>query len=302
MDLTGLSNYVNENAHELINKSLMGSISMGELFVMPGIKSSETINLIGTQLNAVVGHCSVPSGDITAITQREMKVVEISTGEEICIADLNKFYTQAQLNKGSYDEELGFDSIYAEAKAEAIQKMVEKQIWAGSVANGAGNLALVDGFVQLFSAGIGQIAGNTIGATVIDATNIIDVVNATVAARHADSISTASKIFIGAELFELYTTALVNANLYHFNGESLNGRISVPGKNVTVIATDGLIGTNKLYLEVGDNFRVGTDLLSELGEDFKMWFSEDKQKFVFLAKYKLGVQVARPDYAVEFSL
>jgi hypothetical protein len=71
----------------------------------------------------------------------------------------------------------------------------------------------------------------------------------------------------------------------------------VPGTNVRITAVRGLNGSNKAYLTPASNIYVGTDLLSD-SEDFKIWYSQDNDEVRFKSKFKLGVQVAFPEFVV----
>jgi spore coat polysaccharide biosynthesis protein SpsF (cytidylyltransferase family) len=75
----------------------------------------------------------------------------------------------------------------------------------------------------------------------------------------------------------------------------------VPGTNVKVVAVRGLNSQNKMYLSKASNFYFGTDLLND-SEDFRIHYSQDNDEVRFLAKWKMGVQVAFPDLVVAFKL
>ena len=64
-----------------------------------------------------------------------------------------------------------------------------------------------------------------------------------------------------------------------------------PGTNIRVIAVRGLNTANRVLLAEASNLYIGTDLLSD-AEDFKVFYSQDFDEVRFLAKFKLGVQVA----------
>jgi hypothetical protein len=71
----------------------------------------------------------------------------------------------------------------------------------------------------------------------------------------------------------------------------------VPGTNVKVVAVRGLNGLGRFAIASASNMYVGTDLLSD-AEDFKIFYSQDNDEVRFLAKWKIGVQVAWLDEVV----
>jgi len=74
-----------------------------------------------------------------------------------------------------------------------------------------------------------------------------------------------------------------------------------PGTNVKLVAVRGLNNTDRMVLSTTSNMVFGTDLLND-SEDFKIFYSEDDDIVKFRAKFKMGVQVAFPEFIVDFEL
>ena len=75
----------------------------------------------------------------------------------------------------------------------------------------------------------------------------------------------------------------------------------VPGTNVKVVAVKGLNGTSRLILSRQANLYIGTDLLND-AEQFSIFYSKDNDEVRFVAKLKIGTQLAFPEFVVEFTL
>ena len=104
--------------------------------------------------------------------------------------------------------------------------------------------------------------------------------------------------------FRTYAKALRDANLFHYDGSENQGgefTMMVPGTNVRVVAVKGLNGTSRMELSRVANMYVGVDMLND-AEDFRIFYSQDNDEVRFLAKWKLGVQVAFPEFVVDFIL
>lgn len=297
LNLLGLTAYVDQEKLPLIKKSILKGRTAELITVQPGIKSAAAINILGSTINAMAGACGwAPSGS-TALTQRNITVVDLQIPEAICLTDLEAYYTQKMMNPGSYNETIPFEGLYAEEKADQIQALVDDLAWKGNTSTGVGNLALVDGFIKLLTAANGCVESSYSGS--FTAGNVVDAVDDMVAKVNTDVINLDDlKLMVGYEVYRLYAKALRDANLFHYTGaEGTDFRMMIPGTNVEIVAVRGLNNTNKAYLTPASNLYMGTDLLND-AENFAIWYSQDNDEVRFKAKFKLGVQVAFPEFVV----
>ena len=308
LDVTGLSVYTDENKMDLIKKSVLQGRTMDYVTIQPDIKSSATINIIDSTLVGQAGSCGWSASGTTALTQRELSVCPIKINEAICLDTLESYYTQKMMNPGSYNEEIPFEQLFAEEKAIKINDMIEGIVWKGDTVSGSGNLALCDGFLALtdtLGATAGIVDGNTTGATGINAANVIDIVDGMVDSIPADIIDSEDLVlFMGYDTYRTYAKALRDANLFHYTGAENQGESfsqMIPGTNVKAVATKGLNGTNRMILSRSANLYVGVDMLND-AEDFSIFYSKDNDEVRFLAKFKIGVQYAFPEFVVDFTL
>lgn len=306
LNLGGLTAYVDENKMPLIKKSVLGGRTLDYITVQPDIKSTATINIIDSDLVVQAGGCGWSQSGTTSLTQRELSVCNLKINEVICVDDLQSYYTQKMMNPGSYNETIPFEEIYADEKAGKIGAVIEDMIWKGNTDSGVGNLALCDGFIELLDGlSASTIDGNPLALSALTANNVIGAIDALVNSVDVNIIDADDLVlFVGYDTYRLWATALRNANMFHYTGaESQEDAFSqmVPGTNVKVIATKGLNGSNRAYLSRGANFYFGTDLLND-AEDFKIWYSEDNDEVRFASKFKVGVQVAFPEFVSVFKL
>jgi hypothetical protein len=309
LNVSGLSTYTDENKMPLIKKSVLGGRTLQYITVQPDIKSSAAINIIDSTLDAQAGACGWNAAGTTALSQRNLAVCPLKINEAICLDTLESYYTQKMMNAGSYNTDIPFEQIFAEEKAGKINALIDDIIWKGNTDSGSGDLALCDGFIYLFentAASGSTVAGNTGSVTAITAANVIAVVDAMAAAVPADIIDSEDLVlFMGYDIYRLWATALRNANLFSYTGaeNQLGDGFSqmIPGTNIKVVAVRGLNSQNKMFLSRGANFYFGTDLLSD-AEDFAIFYSEDNDEVRFRAKWKMGVQVAFPEFVVAFTL
>jgi hypothetical protein len=70
-------------------------------------------------------------------------------------------------------------------------------------------------------------------------------------------------IYMGRDYFRVYTTALKNANMFHYNADSTDGEIVVPGTSIKVIALNGLNASKRVIAARKSNMFIGCDLDGE---------------------------------------
>lgn len=303
--LSGLSAYTNEFAMDLIKEAVLRGRTVDLIQVQGGIKSSATINRLSTTINAQAGACGWSATGSTTLDQRTISVCDIKVNESICLNDLENYYTQVQMNPGSYNTDIPFEQLFAENKRDQIMALVEDLIWRGDT-GGSGNLALCNGFKKLFDAGITASSayyGTYSTNTTTLKNEIIDKVDQAIAKINTDIIDTDDlHLFMSYADYRIYAAALRDANYFAYTGAENQGQDFSqihPGTNVRVIAVRGLNGANRWVLAQASNLYVGTDLLSD-AEDFKIFYSQDNDEVRFLAKWKLGVQVAYLDEVVYY--
>lgn len=303
LNLAGLNAYTNEFALDLIKEAVLKGRTTDLVTVQGGIKSAATINRLSTIINAQAGACGWNATGSTILDQRTITVCDIKINESICLNDLEAYYTQVQMNPGSYNTDIPFEQLFAENKRDQIMALIEDLIWKGDTVGGSGNLALCNGLNVLFNTGI--TASNTAQygtySTANVANEIIDKIDEAVSKVNANVIDAEDlHIFMSYPLFRTYAKALRDANLFHYTGAENQGgdfTLMVPGTNVRAIAVRGLNGINRFALTPASNIYVGTDLMSD-AEDFRIFYSQDNDEVRFLAKWKLGVQVAYLEHVV----
>jgi hypothetical protein len=302
LNVSGLSVYTDENKMDLIKKSILEGRTMEFITVQPDIKSSATINIIDSTLVGQAGACGFNNDGETVLTQRAISVVPIKVNESICLNTLESYYTQKMMNPGSYNESIPFEQLYAEEKAGKISAMIEDIIWKGDTALvGAGNLALADGLLKLIDSLGTVVDGNVAAETAITAANIVSIIDGMVGVVPTDVIDKDDLVlFVGYDTYRTYAKALRDANLFHYTGAENSDFIQiVPGTNVKVVSVRGLNGTNRMVLSTSSNIYAGTDLLSD-SEDFRLFYSQDNDEVRFIAKFKIGIQVAFPSFVISY--
>lgn len=305
-NVTGLTNYTNEQSTELVVKSLFGGKTAALLQaagqVQVGVKSAEALNILDSDVYFQADGCGYTASGNTTFSQRTITVGKIKVEETLCPKTLEAKWMQTQIAAGS-PESVPFEEQIGNEKSSKIAKLLEVAMWQGDTAtsNTNPNTNKFDGFVKIIGDAT-AVDGNTSSATAITSANIDDLVDDMYAATPADIADADDLVlFVGIDTFKKYTTALRNNNLFHYAADSEGMEIMIPATNVKMIGVGGLNGVDKMYLGRISNFFVGTDLANE-EEEYKFWYSNDNDEVRFRATMKYGCQVAFPDQIVEFIL
>jgi hypothetical protein len=309
-DVTALTNYTKENEALLVTSSVLGAKTATLIKnagnVLPGVKSSEKVNIMDTDaIFQAGGTCGFNSSGTTSFSQRTLTVGKIKINESLCPKTLETKYLQKALPEGSRYDSIAFAADYTDKKAARIAAQLETALWAGDTASANVNLNKFDGLVKLIGTSAVEANNTTYygtPATSITSTNVVAIVDALYKAIPAQVVAKDDMtIFVSQDVFRTYTIALKNANMfnYSFDGKA-DSEFFLPGTSVKVVATPGLNGINKLYAMRLSNLFLGVDLLDEEANRWELFFAKEADEVRFVSEFKMGVQVAFLDEIASF--
>ena len=308
LDLSALTNYVEENAQQLTAAAIFSaktaSLIEAKGNVQVGIKSAETINVLTTDaVFQAGGTCGFSSSGTTSITQRQITVGKIKVQEAICPKTFEAKYTQKALRVGSTYDYMAYATDFTNQKVQRIGAALETAIWQGDTASGTANLNKFMGFATIINAlGFGgsgdPINGNTSALTTLTKSNVRQAVDEIFQAIPAALLDKDDfVIFCGNDTFREYVVALRDANLFHYTVDAANMEIIVAGTNIKLIGVNGLNGTDYMVGICMSNMYLGTDMLNEQ-DKFELFYAKEADEMRFVVEFKLGCQVAFTDEVV----
>jgi hypothetical protein len=115
-NVTGLTNYTNEQSTELVIKSLFGSKTAAVLQaagqVQVGVKSAEALNILSSDVFFQADGCGYTASGNTTFSQRVITVGKIKVEETLCPKTLEAKWMQTQIAPGSpesvpFEEQIG---------------------------------------------------------------------------------------------------------------------------------------------------------------------------------------------------
>lgn len=315
LNLGNLTKYTDQLATDLIYKSvLQGRTFETGVSIQTNVKFADALNLMTSNLIGIAGgSCGYSATGSVTLSQRSLEVCPITVFENNCLNDLEQYWAGKLMRAGSYNEQLPFEQVYTEEKVVKIQALIEDLFWRGSKAGNntgagstTGNLTLCDGIINTleFTSATQSVirAGATFsGFAKADAIAIIDAVIAAANTSAADILGQPDlNIYISYGNFTTLMQALREANYFHYDSNFGDFRVNnYLGTNWNIIAVRGLNGTNKIVATYAANLYYGVDLENDF-ETFEMWYERFQDLVYFRSKFKMGAQVAFPEFIVAY--
>jgi hypothetical protein len=310
-DVTALPAYTEQNAMDLIVKSVAGGRLAQYANIQPDVKTTTTINILDTDVVFQADGCSRSASGTTTLTQRNLTPGAVAIHEDLCMTDLAAKYTALMLRQGltAEKEEVPFADLYFEQKIARVQKAIEVADWQGDLASGTANLNKYDGLVKIIGAAT-AVNGNPTGITVatgITNANVIGILTGMAELMPEDIMDADDlKLFVGMDTFLKYQKAIADGNYFHYVVEGgYTAELPLIGfPNVTVCATPGLSGlaAGNCFLMRASNIYIGVDLPEEESNDVRSWYDPNDRIFKVTMAFRRAVNVAFPDQVVEFIL
>lgn len=296
-NLSSLATYTEEVGGELMRKAILEGETAKIIKVQPGVKGSQSINLLDSTLVVQDGSCGWNSSGATTYTQRDITVCQYKVNEALCPQDLNDYWLGQLLTPGSYNETVPFEEQISILKTQQISQYIENQIWQASSAT-----TCFSGFKELIN-NTAEVITVT-GTSALTSTNALTQVDLLVESIPDDIVNrTDLVVFMSHANYRKYLINYRTANYYHFNPEDSyqNFKTFHPATNILVHPVGGLNASNKLVLAPAGYMVLGVDLMSD-SETLKMFYSVDFDEVRLRSNFKVGVQIAWPQFVIQNGL
>lgn len=291
LNVSTLSNYVEEKRLPLIAKSFLRGKTIDLIQIETGVLQDTALNLVSAQVEFGDGaSCGWNATDGVALSQRILKPTFLKVNQSFCDKSLLKKWASYEVKLAAGREQLPFEEKFMEEIANAINESIEKLVWQGD----SSHTNEPDGFLKILEAGGSGVVSATWSAGTTAYNKIKAVYNA-IPANIIDKEDTV--IFVGEETYREFIQDLVAANLYHFSPDYKAGEYMVPGTSIRVIAVNGLNGTGKIVAGRLSNFFYGVGAEDDK-DTFDFWYSQDSREFRLAVYFAIAVQVAYPNEIV----
>ena len=272
LNVSTLSNYVEEKRLPLIAKSFLRGKTIDLIQIETGVLQDTALNLVSAQVQFGDGaSCGWNATDGIALSQRILKPTFLKVNQAFCDKDLLKKWASYEVKLAAGREQLPFEEKFMEEIANAINESIEKLVWQGD----SSHTNEPDGFLKILETGGSGVVSATWSAGTTAYNKIKTVYNA-IPANIIDKEDTV--IFVGEETYREFIQDLVAANLYHFSPDYKAGEYMVPGTSIRVIAVNGLNSTGKIVAGRLSNFFYGVGAEDDK-DTFDFWYSQDNREF-----------------------
>ena len=282
-DVSALPAYTDQLSLDLISKVVLKTDLLDYVDLRSGFTSGTVaINLVDADLPVSALSCGWASDGQVTYSQVNVTIESLQSKTEMCIEDLRAKYTSAFMNSGTGNDFLPFEQVISESYTDKLRKYNE-----GFLINGFGTTLGLKG--QVTSAnGANLQAGVPAAWTATNAyeqaLDLYDAIDESVKDRD-DLI-----MVVSPDAYRALVRALVAQNLYHFNSVEGNDIMILPGTNVTVVKSSGLVGSNYKFAGPGKMILAATGLTDEL-DTFRFFYDEAADVMKFRAAWRLGVGV-----------
>lgn len=282
-DLTALSTYTDELSLELIAKAVLTTDLMEEIDVRSGLAAGTVaINLMDGDLNVADLACGWnPSGDVN-FSQVDITIRDKQVKMELCPEDLRQYWLSQRMSAGADLESVPFEEVIASYYVERVKKYNESYLINGDgTANGIKAQVTTLNGAQLQG---GTPAAWTASNALEQALDLYDAIDESVKDRD-DLI-----MIVAPAAYRSLTRALVAANLYHYNDVTGNEIVELPGTNIKVVKSAGLVSSDYACAGPAGFIVAGTGLTDDMS-NMQFYFDKGEDVVKFIAKWRLGVAV-----------
>ena len=282
-DISALPAYTDQLSLDLISKAVLKTDLLDYVDLRSGFTSGTVaINLVDADLPVSALSCGWTSDGEVTYSQVNVTIESLQSKTEMCIEDLRSVYQSAFMNAGTGNDFLPFEEVISESYADKLRKYNE-----GFLINGFG--ATTGLKAQITSANGATLQGGVPAAwtatnAVEQALDLYDAIDEAVKDRD-DLI-----MVISPDAYRALVRGLVASNLFHYDSVSGNDVVILPGTNITVVKSSGLVGSDYKFAGPGKMILAATGLTDEL-DNFRFFYDEASDVMKFRAAWRLGVGV-----------
>lgn len=297
-NLSNLSVWVDENATDMLIKSILGEVLPRYATIRPNIKGTEQVGWLENDVIFQDGSCGFSATGNTTINQVTIATCNKKVNQSLCAYDLYDYFLSQRLSNSNFQESVPFEELIITDISNRIADSIEKQLWRNTTATGATeyNSQCFDGALALITSGNGA---TQLAYTAATANNGLDVFSTYYQSIPANVLHRNDLvIFCSYSDYRGLVASMRKSsyvNLFSFDdANAASGQewtVMLPGTNVRVIPTQGLDGQNAVVAGPSSYFMVGFNATDNGGIEIKGMYDpyEDIVKIIARMVYGLGV-------------
>lgn len=287
-NVSALPAYVDQNRLPLLKQLVLGADTLKYFKKQLGVKGTSALNIMTLDPTVTCGSsCGFEAGDAPALVQKNIVTNLFKVNMEICPEQMVNTWAEFALQVGANKTEMPFEEYLVDLLINRIKEDIEMNIWQGD-SDGGGTYTCIDGLLaQSTPVDFTCYCGDSGYYGLVSAAYATFAKSKYVAGKRVN-------MFLPPEVFDLFAMDLVAKNLFHYDPGTITDFVYLPGTNVRVIRTLGLVGTGVIVCATEDNLYAGVDMMSD-SEELKVWYSDDFDVWRVKAKWNIGVTFAFDD-------
>jgi len=297
-NLSNLSPWIDENATDMLIKSILGEVLPRYATIRPNIKGTQQVGWLENDVIFQDGSCGFsPTGD-TTINQVTIQTCNKKVNQSLCAYDLYDYFLSQRLSNSNFQESVPFEELIMTDISNRIADSIEKQLWRNTTATGGTeyNSQCFDGVLALVTSGNGATQVAYTAATSSNGLTVFSTYYENIPANvlHRNDLV----MFCSYSDYRGLVASMRNSsyiNLFAFDdaraAQGQEWSVMLPGTNVRVIPTQGLDGQSAVVVGPASYFMVGMNATENGGIEIKGMYDpyEDIVKIFARMVYGLGV-------------
>jgi hypothetical protein len=297
-NLNGISPWIDENASDMLVKSILGEVLPRYATIRPNIKGTQQVGFLTNDIYLQDGSCGFDASGVTNINQVTIQTCNKKINQTVCAYDLYDYFLSQRLSNSNFQETVPFEELLIQDISNRIADKIEKQLWRNTTASGATeyNNQCFDGALALITSGNGATQLTYTAATSTNGLNVFSTYYERIPANvlHRNDLV----MFCSYSDYRGLVASMRNSsyiNLFSFDDKSAaqgqEWSVMLPGTNVRVIPTQGLDAQSAVVVGPASYFMVGFNATENGGIEMKGLYDpyEDIVKIFARMVYGLGV-------------
>jgi hypothetical protein len=297
-NLSGLDVWIDQNATDMLIKSILGEVLPRYATIRPNIKGTQQVGFLTNDIYLQDGSCGFNASGQTNIDQVTIQTCNKKLNQSLCAYDLYDYFLSQRLSNSNFQESVPFEELVITDISNRIADTVEKQLWRNTTATGATeyNNQCFDGALALITSGNGATNVAYTAATSSNGLQVFSTYYEKIPANvlHRNDLA----MFCSYADYRALVASMRNSsyvNLFSFDDKSAatgqEWSVMLPGTNVRIIPTQGLDGQSRVVAGPASYFMVGFNATDNGGIEIKGMYDpyEDIVKIFARLVYGLGV-------------
>lgn len=259
--------------------------------------------------------CGFTTSGTSTFNQITLTTVPVKIQEQICLQDLETYFTQGLLPDTSRPETFQLLDLWVNRKLQQMALQLESALWQGKTTyTNATHLKLFNGWIHQIDNASDEIAATQQAS--ITTSTVRGIMEEIAYTKIPAKIRNLNPVVVcGMDTFNIYMNKLMVDNLYHYdptNKAQDNFSTQIFGTNVKLIGLPGLNNDNavdtgalptavknRVFATYEDNLLLGMNTENDIN-DFDVWYSKDDQVLKFMMRFHIGVGVKYTDLVVSY--